>query len=76
VTPQPGRSADEVRALADKARRDLVELLEHQGATRLAQLRYPHPYLGDLDGIEWVEFLAAHEERHLAQARTTIARLV
>ena len=76
LTPQPGRSAPEVRAMADKARQDLVTLLAHPDAARLAQLRYPHPFLGDLDGIEWIEFLAAHEERHLSQARATLARLV
>jgi hypothetical protein len=75
VQPQPGRSDDEVRALARKAREELFHLLDRPDAARLAAQRYPHPFLGDLDGIEWVEFLAAHEERHLRQARSTLASL-
>jgi hypothetical protein len=33
----------------------------------LAVLRRTHPVLGVLDGIDWIDFLAAHERRHHRQ---------
>ena len=40
---------------------------------RLAQLRRTHPILGRLDGIEWIEFIAAHDRRHRGQLREALS---
>ncbi|HXW96010.1 MAG TPA: DinB family protein [Gemmatimonadales bacterium] len=37
----------------------------------------PHPIFGPLDGIQWIQFLAVHTDRHAAQAaeiRRTVTR--
>jgi len=32
-----------------------------------SELRFPHPVFGPLDLYQWLAFVGAHEERHLAQ---------
>jgi hypothetical protein len=40
----------------------------------LAEVRRAHAILGDFDGIEWLEFVAAHDARHLRQLRAALRR--
>ena len=36
----------------------------------------PHPSLGDLDFLQWVEFVGLHEARHAAQIDESVEALV
>lgn len=56
----------------DAARANLAtcqELLREAAAADLASGTVPHPYLGPLDGMEWVRFVEIHTQHHLAQIR-------
>lgn len=39
----------------------------------ITRVSAPHPFLGALDGYQWVLFLGQHEARHLAQIREIVA---
>lgn len=73
VTPQ-GRNTDPAALLAkfDLAReRSLNWLRDPAVEPRLHAM--PHPFLGLLDGYQWLLFFAQHLERHLAQIEETKA---
>ncbi len=40
---------------------------------RLRESAFPHPYLGPLDCYQWLLLIAAHGERHRAQAEEVVA---
>lgn len=67
VTPQ-GRTTDPAALLAkfDRARLRSLEWLRDPAAQpRLHAMQ--HPFLGMLDGYQWLLFLAQHLDRHLGQ---------
>lgn len=73
VTPQ-GRTTDPAALLAkfDQAReRSLAWLLDPAVEPRRHAM--PHPFLGLLDGYQWLLFFAQHLERHLVQMEETKA---
>lgn len=67
VTPQ-GRIGEPAALLAkfDHARQRSLEWLRDP-AVEPRRHAMPHPFLGMLDGYQWLLFLAEHLERHLAQ---------
>jgi DinB superfamily len=72
TVPQQGMGLEAVRELARETRGELIALIIRVDPARLATLRIPHPVLGMFGGFDWVDFLAAHEERHLGQARDAL----
>lgn len=58
--------ADSLARLA-ASRAALHELRERIEAIDCRALIFPHPLFGPLDLYEWLAFIGAHEERHLAQ---------
>jgi len=50
-----------------ETRRELVGVVSSTDAATLRRVRAPHFVFGNLDGLDWVRFLAGHEERHAAQ---------
>jgi hypothetical protein len=73
VTPQ-GRVTDPAELLAkfDRVRSGSLGWLEDPTADHRAHAM-PHPFLGVLDGYQWLLFFAQHLERHLAQVEETKA---
>lgn len=59
--------ADAVAALL--AVRDGVVDCARTRGDRLREIGFPHPVFGPFDGVQWVLFLAAHTENHLADLR-------
>ena len=59
-------------ASVDAARDAALALAEGQGAA-LRGCAIPHPYLGLLDGVQWLLFLAGHTRRHAAQLEELVA---
>lgn len=72
VRPHHGSSAGEVHGLAHEARAGLVAFVDHVDPRALGALHVRHPVLGMFDGFDWIDFLAAHEERHLRQAHAAL----
>jgi uncharacterized damage-inducible protein DinB len=50
-----------------ETRRELLHLVSATDAATLRRVRAPHFVFGTLDGLDWVRFVASHEERHAAQ---------
>ncbi len=59
----PSRLGDELEA----ARGELLGVAAELVRVNPRELTLPHPALGDLDVLQWLEFLDGHERRHLAQ---------
>ncbi len=73
---RPAAMPTKAQALAGlaAARRGTLAHLERGGQTdELARIRRQHPILGTLDGIQWIEFIAAHERRHCGQIADLLA---
>ncbi len=41
---------------------------------KLVRYRYPHPFLGTYNLLQWIELLGAHECRHLKQIREVLTQ--
>jgi len=66
---RPTRGLDWRRAWNEltESRRGLVRLVSSTDPATLHKVRVPHFVFGTLDGLDWVRFVAGHEERHAAQ---------
>lgn len=58
----------------DETRRATLEYLHTTNAASLLAVRRNHEVLGELNGIEWVDFIASHEHRHRLQIETLLLR--
>jgi hypothetical protein len=68
VRPEGGRYPSAEPAAADftAARADVIDFARTTAAD-LRGIFVPHPALKELDGYQWLVFIAAHTERHAAQ---------
>lgn len=73
VTAIPAK--DEAIANYNRARNDLKKLCEKQGSERFRQIVFKHPFLGEIDGVATVSFVAYHEQRHYKQIREVLKEL-
>ena len=72
----PGKlTPAEALAALEEARADLGSAAAIGDGRALAEIIRPHPYLGPLNGYEWIAFVGAHIARHIEQIHET-ARLV
>ena len=53
----------------EATRHATLAALENLQALQLASIRRVHAVLGEMNGLEWLDFVAAHDRRHLAQIR-------
>jgi hypothetical protein len=51
------------------------KICNEAGQARLGQIRFKHPYFGDMDGAAAVSMVAFHEQRHLKQIREILKKL-
>jgi len=66
---RPARGLDWRQAWNEltETRKGLVRVVSSTDAATLRGVRAPHFVFGLLDGLDWVRFVAGHEERHAAQ---------
>ena len=67
VRPGGGVDVSESLARLGAAREALREMLPRFERVDGASLRYPHPAFGLINLYQWLAFVGAHEQRHLAQ---------
>lgn len=67
VTPRGDLPVTGLRAALDGARAELLALAPRLVAVDPRAVVLPHPALGELDLLQWFEFLDAHERRHVVQ---------
>ena len=63
-------------AAADKARAGFRAAVLSADGLALSGVIHEHPFFGPLNVYQWVELIAAHEMRHVAQVRETAAQLL
>jgi hypothetical protein len=63
-------------AAADKARAGFRAVVLNADGRALGTVIHEHPFFGPLNVYQWVELLAAHEMRHVAQVREAAAHLL
>ena len=59
----------------DQQREKTKKICNEAGQARLGQIRFKHPYFGDMDGAAAVSMVAFHEQRHLKQVREILKKL-
>ncbi len=69
VVPLGEMSAESACAALQETRGLLLDQLHAADGLALSSVRHPHPFLGELDLYEWVQFIGEHERRHVAQIR-------
>ena len=63
-------------AAADKARAGFRAAVLSADGRALSGVIHEHPFFGPLNVYQWVELIAAHEMRHVAQVREAAAQLL
>jgi hypothetical protein len=63
-------------AAADKAREGFRAVVLSADGRALSGVIHEHPFFGPLNVYQWVELIAAHELRHVAQVREAAAQLL
>ena len=63
-------------AAADTARTGFRAAVLSADGRALGAVIHDHPFFGPLNVYQWVELIAAHEMRHVAQVRETAAQLL
>jgi hypothetical protein len=61
---------------ADKARAGFRAAVLSADGRALSSVIHEHPFFGPLNVYQWVELIAAHEMRHVAQVREAAAQLL
>lgn len=63
-------------AAADRARAGFRAAVMSADGRALSSVIHEHPFFGPLNVYQWVELIAAHEMRHVAQVREAAAQLL
>lgn len=63
-------------AAADRARAGFRAAVMSADGRALSGVIHEHPFFGPLNVYQWVELIAAHEMRHVAQVREAAAQLL
>jgi hypothetical protein len=74
--PSGTMSEDAAWAAADKARAGFRAAVLSADGLALSGVIHEHPFFGALNVYQWVELIAAHEMRHVAQVREAAAQLM
>jgi hypothetical protein len=73
VTPTGELTRAEVLAALDDARGSLVDESTRSRAVIDAGPTFPHPFMGQLTALGWLQMMAWHEPHHIQQLRRTMA---
>ena len=74
--PSGGMDEGAAWAAADKARAAFRGAVLSADGRALGVVIHEHPFFGPLNVYQWVELIAAHEMRHVAQVREVAAHLM
>ncbi len=67
VHPQFGIEKNELIALLQQSRAALVDAASQAGDHDYSQVKFPHPFFGEINFYQWILFVGKHEARHLSQ---------
>jgi len=69
VEPQMAGEKEETLAELRGARERTLAFIEETKSRDLSKYNMPHPFLGNLNAYDWLQFIASHEIRHTKQMR-------
>lgn len=67
VLPQFGIEKNELLDSLRQSRQALVEAVSQAGDFDFSGVKFPHPFLGEINFYQWILFIGKHEARHLSQ---------
>jgi len=73
--PQIVREKEEMLAELRGVRERTLAFIEETKVRDLSKYNMPHPFLGNLNAYDWLQFIASHEIRHMKQMREIAATL-
>lgn len=74
VAPRGQMSRDELIAMLWQSRQHLLTEVQESGALLHDPASFTHPFLGELNGLGWLQMAAYHEPHHLPQLRNTLGQ--
>jgi hypothetical protein len=75
VEPQMAGEKEETLAELRAVRERTLAFIEETRSRYLSQYNFRHPFLGNLNAYEWLQFIASHEIRHVKQLREIASTL-
>ena len=75
LEPQAVGDKEEMLAELRGVRERTLAFIEETRGRNLSRYNMPHPFLGNLNGYDWLQFIASHEIRHMKQMREIAASL-
>jgi uncharacterized damage-inducible protein DinB len=75
LEPQTVGDKEEVLAELRGVRERTLAFIEETRGRNLSRYNMPHPFLGNLNAYDWLQFIASHEIRHMKQMREIAAAL-
>ena len=75
VTPAGFNNAHETMQTWETCRSRLKQFCASADPKRLKQTAFPHPFLGNINGLAAISMVAYHEERHYKQIREILAKI-
>jgi uncharacterized damage-inducible protein DinB len=69
LEPQVVREKEEMLAELRGVRERTLAFIEETRGRDLSKYSMAHPFLGNLNAYEWLQFVASHERRHMKQMR-------
>ena len=71
LEPKVAREKEEMQAELRGVRERTLAFIEETRGRDLSKYRMAHPFLGSLNAYQWLQFLAAHEKRHMNSREAT-----
>ena len=69
MEPQNVGNKEEMLAELREARERTLAFIEETRGRDLSRYMAPHAFLGTLNAYDWLQFIAAHQVRHVKQMR-------
>lgn len=75
VAPTPNVPVRDSLLQMEQSREQIFALMKEADGLALNRVTFDHPFMGPLDGYQWILILGQHEARHTRQVRRTRERL-
>jgi hypothetical protein len=75
IRPTGAMSAHDALEKLQVARARLLDAVHAANGLDFSKASFPHPFLGALNGYQWLVFICRHEMRHLKQMKETVNSL-
>ncbi len=75
VQPNSGRTIEESLAKMDENTKQFERLRRVFESVDGTELKFPHPFFGDMSAHEWLALKGGHEMRHIRQIEKVLAKI-